>query len=71
MEPVILELISSSAGSALALGLFYLCNLNADKQRTAYQDQINDLYEMLGRMLSSVERSLDLLEGGGRKQSGD
>lgn len=42
---------------AFAIALFYLCQNNADKQRQAYQEQLNKLYSMMERMLSSIEET--------------
>lgn len=58
-----IETIAKSVPEFLfAIVIFWLCQRNADAQRTAYQDQITELYGMLKVMLTAVSRSLDIME---------
>lgn len=58
----ILAIIGSVPDFGFALIMVWLCQLNGDRQRIAYQEQIKELYAMLGSMLTAVSRSLDLIQ---------
>lgn len=45
-----------------AIVLFWLCQQNADKQREAYQTQINTMFSMIESMMSHLSRTMDIIE---------
>lgn len=58
-----IQLIANTIPQFLfAIVLFWLCQSNGDKQRQAYQEQINRLYSMLEKMLMEVSRAMDFID---------
>lgn len=53
MEPLT-SLLSIAPQFALAGFLFWMCSQNADKQRTAYQEQIKQLYALIEKALDAA-----------------
>lgn len=59
MTDLLTAVITLIPQAALAIALFYMCQQTADKQREAYQKQLEKIYELAEKMIDTVNEIID------------
>jgi hypothetical protein len=61
MTDLLTAVITLIPQAALAIALFYMCQMSADKQREAYQEQLRQIYTLAEKMIETVNEVIEAM----------